>query len=1002
MHHNYQQPGENNHRPSQDAFVRGNGPSTSHVPYVQGIFQPVSTVPTYGPRDPNIAGSYSPLYHTVQYSAPSSRMALPNAAQGTLVPPNDTRGNHASDNNNRAPGQQPSNVGSSGDSHSSKGSIHVAGATRNPQQVNQTSAAANSHVLQSAQQSTMHNTLQSYSSEGGAANQLHAHKIQRPIQPQQQSLPQQRQQPQHPTYPSLANLHVATQHPNAPPGIGGGVLGHYVPASPYAAMNLWQPGHPGHAPAVPSLRASAPEIDAGRGGAASGTSGRRVPDWSATSPVQAERRGRASFSGQAATVCISGPVGGGLSSREPERRSMDRTPRRIQPGAAERAVQPLQRQHNPTVTEGHFRAAAAAAAATSQLWGMEGVAAGSTPFHPSFSVSQKGVIAPERRSFSEGSSASTRSLPVALVAEEVAELPRQRATESTEASELDPAQAGHVSAIRPSAPGFLTKDSHGAISTTGGVVNPTTLSEIGQLRREVEELRSQVLVLRASLECRDQDVARLNRQLQEVEINGGGRGKISIHGPGTDMNTVEMRAVLSTEQMLQDGKEWDRRTSVDSQDSVLFSSLRHEPHSTVTPSSSIHLPRPPPMLLETVPGLSFNATGTEAQNGRGSQASISVEHVPGKEDDRREVLHLRERLSAIEEALQLMRDEARARTPTVEAADISFVRLLGRGSFAEVHRAIWRIPCAVKRLRDGVRANQYEARKFHREASLLRSLLHPGVLRVFGFCKADFLLITEVVEGGSLHNLIHSSPHTKLQHSVVLQFAAQVADILRYLHLCRVVHRDLKPENLLVDSAAGSILKLADFGLACEKHGEYIKTQSNLAGTPRYMAPEAYRDELCTEKIDIYSFAMLTWEMLTGQLPWDGSNFQDVRHAVACAGERPPTPPNTPLPLAELITDCWHADPEERPSATEILARISEMGVRSKFQDIRSSRIRWDKTPQTQDITSSKGSVGLESVLSDGIHQPSRDHVKLTKPVAAQACRFEVVSLLVQPKYYWP
>jgi serine/threonine protein kinase len=47
-----------------------------------------------------------------------------------------------------------------------------------------------------------------------------------------------------------------------------------------------------------------------------------------------------------------------------------------------------------------------------------------------------------------------------------------------------------------------------------------------------------------------------------------------------------------------------------------------------------------------------------------------------------------------------------------------------------------------------------------------------------------------------------------------------------------------------------------------------------LAGTPRYMAPESYRDEKCTEKIDIYSLAMMVWEMLTGQLPWDGWNFQ--------------------------------------------------------------------------------------------------------------------------------
>lgn len=59
----------------------------------------------------------------------------------------------------------------------------------------------------------------------------------------------------------------------------------------------------------------------------------------------------------------------------------------------------------------------------------------------------------------------------------------------------------------------------------------------------------------------------------------------------------------------------------------------------------------------------------------------------------------------------------------------------------------------------------------------------------------------------------------------------QVADVLRYLHLCNVVHRDIKPENLLVDSKG--CLKLADFGLAVEKKGSYVQSRSNLAGTPR-------------------------------------------------------------------------------------------------------------------------------------------------------------------------
>jgi len=62
--------------------------------------------------------------------------------------------------------------------------------------------------------------------------------------------------------------------------------------------------------------------------------------------------------------------------------------------------------------------------------------------------------------------------------------------------------------------------------------------------------------------------------------------------------------------------------------------------------------------------------------------------------------------------------------------------------------------------------------------------------------------------------------------------------------------------------------------LIFSRHYIHAQTRSNLAGTPRYMAPEAYRDEKCTEKIDIYSLAMMMWEMLTSQLPWDGSNFQ--------------------------------------------------------------------------------------------------------------------------------
>mmetsp|Transcript_49517 Transcript_49517/g.116728 ORF Transcript_49517/g.116728 Transcript_49517/m.116728 type:complete len:764 (+) Transcript_49517:206-2497(+) len=309
--------------------------------------------------------------------------------------------------------------------------------------------------------------------------------------------------------------------------------------------------------------------------------------------------------------------------------------------------------------------------------------------------------------------------------------------------------------------------------------------------------------------------------------------------------------------------------------------------------------------------------------------------------DDAEVLKLRERIKIVEEVLKAMRDEAREHVLSMQPSDLTLDALLGSGSFAEVHSAHWHLPCAVKRLKDSVRGNRYEVNKFQREAYLLRSLLHPGVLRVFGFSKADFLLVTEVVTGGSLHDVIHATPSVQLSTRQVLEYTAQVADVLRYLHLCNVVHRDIKPENLLVDSKG--CLKLADFGLAVEKKGSYVQSRSNLAGTPRYMAPESYRDDKCTDRIDIYSLAMMMWEMITGQLPWEGSNFNDVRHAVATAGARPEIPPDTAPELVELLTACWDPAPGRRPSASELLVRIEKLGVRSKFVEMREQRSREDK-----------------------------------------------------------
>ena len=146
--------------------------------------------------------------------------------------------------------------------------------------------------------------------------------------------------------------------------------------------------------------------------------------------------------------------------------------------------------------------------------------------------------------------------------------------------------------------------------------------------------------------------------------------------------------------------------------------------------------------------MSVGSLSTSGMSGAMSTAST--------QDSEIEIKKLKERMKIVEEALRAMRDEAREHVLAIKSQDIVLNRLLGSGSFAEVHQATWHLPCAVKRLKDTVRHNKYEVQKFQREAYLLRSLLHPGVLRVFGFCKVDHLLVTEVVTGGSLHSIIHN------------------------------------------------------------------------------------------------------------------------------------------------------------------------------------------------------------------------------------------------------
>ena len=191
----------------------------------------------------------------------------------------------------------------------------------------------------------------------------------------------------------------------------------------------------------------------------------------------------------------------------------------------------------------------------------------------------------------------------------------------------------------------------------------------------------------------------------------------------------------------------------------------------------------------------------------------------------------------------------------IEAGRIAFSELglgplLGSGSFADVYRAEWRMPCAIKKMKG--RLSKEQMTEFVREGEMMRALRHPGIVKLLGVCveNGSFYLVQEIVNGyGNLFDYLHKPPVNRLTYWQVLQIAHGISDAMAYLHEKCIVHRDLKPQNCLLVNDRGQV-KLCDFGLARLKRTAFVETVSNTAGTPAYQAPEMLRDDPISEKVD--------------------------------------------------------------------------------------------------------------------------------------------------------
>jgi len=184
--------------------------------------------------------------------------------------------------------------------------------------------------------------------------------------------------------------------------------------------------------------------------------------------------------------------------------------------------------------------------------------------------------------------------------------------------------------------------------------------------------------------------------------------------------------------------------------------------------------------------------------------------------------------------------------------------------------------------------------------------------------------------------------------SRVLRYAIQFAQGMNYLHTCKppILHRDLKPANLLLDFS--QTLKVADFGLAklrpiategaaSADASAYISFQmTGETGSYRFMAPEVYLHKAYGRPVDVYSFAMITFNMLLGEPPWAELPGPEAAKAAALHGERPPVPRHWDADLAQLLRSCWAGDPKLRPSfaaVLEVLNKTFHSSVGTTYQE---------------------------------------------------------------------
>lgn len=302
---------------------------------------------------------------------------------------------------------------------------------------------------------------------------------------------------------------------------------------------------------------------------------------------------------------------------------------------------------------------------------------------------------------------------------------------------------------------------------------------------------------------------------------------------------------------------------------------------------------------------------------------------------------------------------------------------IGSGGMANVflaHDLILDRDVAIKILRFNFQNDKTAIRRFQREALAATELVHPNIVGVYDVDEESGMqyLVMEYVKGMDLKRYIQSQAH--IPYEKIVDIMEQILSAVNLAHAHGIIHRDLKPQNILMDEAG--VVKIADFGIAIALSETSLTQTNSMLGSVHYLSPEQARGSMATKQSDIYALGIILYEMITGNVPFDGESavtialkhFQDEIPSVKGFD------PAVPQALENVVMHATAKDPADRyKTADEMAADLS-----TALTALRVNELPWHPSAM---LDETKVLTPIQPVDEVAIEAPKEAPIKTEEPI---------------------